>query len=124
MINVRELNVGNLVFDEDLMPMYIAGVWPVNQGKQYRFIDSAGNTGNINLLQPIPLTEDILLKAGFEVTATDALLLPIYLVKGFDCYRIHLTDGDNGLDIQPIHYLHQLQNLHFSLVGEELTIEL
>ena len=65
-MKASELRQGNLVNDEDLQPMYIAGIWPVDQGKRYNFIDSGGNVGNISLLSPIPLTHEILVKMGFE----------------------------------------------------------
>jgi hypothetical protein len=76
---------------------------------------------------PIPLTEEILLKCGF-IKST--------LVEG--CYfhnqkeRLYISIANqhaihfgniNGVLVM-IDYLHQLQNLYFALTGEELNIEL
>ena len=74
---------------------------------------------------PVLLTPEILLKAGFDVTDTDALLLPLYLSKDFGYYRVHLTDKENGLNLNiELVYLHQLQNLYHALTSTELKIEL
>lgn len=77
-------------------------------------------------LVPIPLTEDILLNAGFE-----------FDYKGFiykepiDGYRMRLRTGDGVFEYRlntnysiKIQYLHQLQNLFKSLTGNELEINL
>ncbi len=75
--------------------------------------------------KPIELTPEILEKAGFDVTETDALLLPLYLSKDFGFYRVHLTDQDNGLNLNiELAYVHQLQNLYHALTSTELKIEL
>lgn len=76
-------------------------------------------------LRGIPLTEDILLKAGFEKD-----------YKGFiykepiDGYRMRLRTGDGVFEYClntnysiKIQYLHQLQNLFKSLTGNDLKIE-
>jgi hypothetical protein len=89
-----------------------------------------------SLITPIPLTPEILEKAGFsenDASGSDVkfwdfpeeptvdLLLRLYDEQGYD-----LLD----MEFQQIHYdhkilyLHQLQNLYFALTGEELNIEL
>ncbi len=74
--------------------------------------------------EPIPLTEEILLKCEGNHSA-------FYHV--FDCVELGLVDDDfiNGfytlyLDgyTKKISYLHQLQNLYFALTGKELEIKL
>ena len=82
---------------------------------------------NKALIKPIPITEDILLKLGFE--------------KGFHRYglencglKCHKSLKENywivsqGFGMQfteltEIQYIHQLQNLFFSLCGEELSFK-
>ena len=79
--------------------------------------------GKLNLL-PIPLTEEILLKFGFEKTANPRELK-------YDDYSILLLDEIrfvicNYMENPPsvkVSTLHQLQNLFFSLTGEELTFK-
>ena len=71
---------------------------------------------------PIPLTEEWLIKFGFETKGS------FYRVKGSRFVEI-ISHGD-GLDVCSqsilllhIKYVHQLQNLFFSLTNEHLTIK-
>ena len=79
------------------------------------------------MIKPIPITEDILLKLGFE--------------KGFHRYGLENCGlkchkslkekhwvisqgfGIQFTELTEIQYLHQLQNLFFSLTGEELKFK-
>ena len=96
-------------------------------------------------LEPIPLTEEWLLKFGFEKNTGDNVVdsLDYELInrrKGIRLAPYAFSHGkpitedgylfifrmDVGLDfehIADIYEVHQLQNLYFSLVGEELTIK-
>ena len=81
--------------------------------------------------QPIPLTEEWLLKFG-EIKAPNSTiycgdqdtesyvwkvnLKEHYVYEGIDAMC-------NIISWQPIKYVHQLQNLYFALTGEELTIK-
>jgi len=72
--------------------------------------------------KPIPLTEEWLLKFGFDEKG-------IGYAKGF-IYLWHYDDGiflelvsDSNSHNTPLKYVHQLQNLYFALTGEELTIK-
>jgi len=72
--------------------------------------------------EPIPLTEEILLKCGFEKHIT------IDIYPTFVFRMININDGivyvsDLGF-LNHIKHLHQIQNLYFALTGEELNIEL
>ena len=80
--------------------------------------------------QPIPLTEEWLLKFGFE----KAPLVDKYL-KGYFTYDSKLkyftyfTDIEDGgyeniiIQKEKLKYVHQLQNLYFALIGEELILK-
>lgn len=80
------------------------------------------------VLSPIPLTEEWLLKFGFtsngwlyEKTAANGTKY-LWYYNTFACFREDL----NTLKVNPISYLtqaeyvHELQNVYFSLTGEEL----
>ena len=84
-------------------------------------------------LKPIPLTEEILLKFGFEKREHKSFF------KGKELIYFTFTSNKYGFLIwntiqnqwwvlgkisisQPI-YVHQLQNLYFALTGEELTFK-
>jgi hypothetical protein len=72
-------------------------------------------------IEPIPLTEEWLLKFGFEINVDG-----YFNHWNFD---LHLyLDGDvfESNDLPMYIYLkhvHQLQNLYFALTGEELTLK-
>ena len=70
-------------------------------------------------LNPIPLTEEWLLKFGFEKKiGWDDL---IYHVKN----NVDLYEFLSGYEYYDFHikHVHQLQNLYFALTGEELKIK-
>ena len=73
--------------------------------------------------QPIPLTEEILLKAGFEKrqdtmwTIYNKSWISLYKMMGGEYYEVEDT-------YTSLKYVHSLQNLYFALTGEELEIEL
>lgn len=75
---------------------------------------------NKNLI-PIPLTEEILLKAGFKKRIGGG---PI---GSYTRKRHSIHCGITHFQINhclPFQYVHQLQNLYFALFGEELEIKL
>ena len=81
--------------------------------------------------KPIPLTEEWLVKLGFEyrgnlfIKEMDNQLIAIGkdlsygLYRSFENYSIGSSFG-NG---RKLHHVHQLQNLYFALTGEELTFK-
>ena len=78
--------------------------------------------------RPIPLTEEILLKCGFEKSAWDNFSTFRNSFCSDGCIVISLEHkyieiGDLTLDIE-IKYLHQLQNLIYALTNQELNVEL
>ena len=77
-------------------------------------------------LYPIPLTEEWLLKFGFEkhpiedrYTSLGFCGLELVTKTGIDYFVVKSIRGDV---ISFIKYVHQIQNLYFALSGEELAI--
>jgi hypothetical protein len=113
MIKANELRLGNLVYPDMSYPEPIKVC-----AKDFE------DTLHLN---PIPLTEEWLLKFGFVLCETEPwnvwsdelLYLTDVLKKG---------DGFNWMvkhnEAIPINSVHQLQNLYFALTGKELKIEL
>jgi hypothetical protein len=116
-MKASELRIGNLIYNKQGNIVYV-------------------NTNHLTLLSygienefnPIPLTEEWLLKFGFEVSGGEISYnknkLSIY-------FGDTILSGKNGrtywnswtiLEESP-KYVHQLQNLYFALTGEELTIK-
>lgn len=82
------------------------------------------NNVPINLIHPIPLTEEILLKSGFEF---DSGWLEFGKISiSFDDKRCVMEDegGESWSKLPYPKYVHTLQNLYFALTGEELEIQL
>ena len=76
----------------------------------------------VNSMLPIPLTEEWLLKFGFEKTENfcinkEPLLRYAISSLGLIC---SIGDNDMGFVYNSILYVHQLQNLYFELTGKEL----
>jgi hypothetical protein len=92
------------------------------------------------LIEPILLSEDILLKCGFEqdknVSTTFTMILntyPLspsiklyaYLNQSRNVHGMRIIQGKNKLgNMLSINSVHQLQNLCYVLTGEELSITL
>ncbi len=125
-MEAKELRAGNIViwnFKEIALVAY----------NVYQ-IEIASNFDKARV-KPIKLTEEWLLKLGFEHVV---LLLE-------DCYRLELPndekhtypfffysksmgnlellEAEHEHTITTVKYVHQLQNLYFALTGEELTIK-
>ena len=129
------LRIGNMFriihptnFEEET-PLDITDIRNIHEGRGF-FI-----------YQPIPLTEEWLIRLGFKVDTTPSEYRLKWQLGKFglmqilwmdeDCeYTFNLWNTPNGDltyyahgDIPHIKHVHQLQNLYFALTGEELTIK-
>lgn len=80
---------------------------------------------NIDLLKPIPFTEEWLIKIGFVRDYSFSLKhknFTLYFDDGFFrlCVGLYCEEAKSLVHIK---YVHQLQNLFFALTGEELQIK-
>ena len=86
-------------------------------------------------LQPMPLTEGWLLTLGFTIEVGKHGVYYMHSIfKGFrvwksditSCWVIGRKQFDNNLTywIADLKYVHQLQNIFYSLTGEELEVKL
>lgn len=90
------------------------------------------NTGSF-IYNPIPLTEEWILRFGFEkFIIKDEIAKNGYRILnkielqdvGDGYFRLkHFYMGQIGAENTHVRYVHQLQNLYFALTGEELTIK-
>lgn len=77
---------------------------------------------------PIPLTEEWLLKFGFERHWEDDWANPYYILTGWGiCINAdNMQPAEFGFEDvvkYKLQFVHQIQNLYFALTGEELTIK-
>ena len=119
-MDAKELRIGNLV------ESYHGGKPVMVKELKYHYkhltiFTEPDSIGSVNgMVLPIPLTEEWLLKFGFEKGKQNIDRNVFYLE------RIQYGNGlvmfkDNLLDTR-IEHVHTLQNLYFALTGEELEI--
>lgn len=122
-MEAKELRIGNWVYS-------------ITHKKNHKVIKLEFDS--ILNVEPIPLTEEILLKCGFEKTGDYGDQI-YYEPKNrgnrnyyicFDHDEICFGFASNGsytdllYDDANLQHLHQLQNLYFALTGEELNVDL
>ncbi len=133
-MKASELRIGNYVYED------YGGIYEVINinSEGFDFVDLRKPTFNgigrydINSIKPIELTEEILLKCGFNTTFEKITEIQINenevlyydsLEKCMSLY-IPIQYEDTSLVFNHCKYLHQLQNLYFALTNNELTINL
>jgi len=87
-----------------------------------------GMNGHFNLtFEPIPITEELLLKCGFEYTDAEKEFLQLSVFRTF---KFNADNSDNFSSVTfrindttiEITSIHQLQNIFFALTNQELKI--
>lgn len=78
--------------------------------------------------EPVLITEEVLLKCGFEIKPdtfvySGRLDLQVEFMLGEYSFRIEVENRHTTF-VRVIKYLHELQNLYFSITGEELDVKL
>jgi len=115
-MNANELRIGNWIQHKkgDILQMNI-----------YHLSDIIGGTEiseQRHQYNPIPLTQEWLLKFGFEKDEDEegTWYNQIALYEGNECFNYNASffEHDNFVSIE---YVHQLQNLYYALTGLELT---
>ena len=113
-MKANELRIGNLVYlwhnalEYSEFEANYTAIRQIHQG--------------IEAYTPIPLTEEWLLKFGFEKDC-DIYTLGVYTMYSDDNNDLYFCFFMYGDWEKKIEHVHQLQNLYFALTGEELTYE-
>ena len=131
----QELRIGNLVYYKSrVINVTMIGEFGIQSKTRLETINAKFITPDIT---GIPLTEEWLLRFGFEknkvkldlVDWTDyrkgnmVLNYTTFEVTGYQVeYGSEIFDIEERTHICAIQYVHQLQNLYFALTGKELTI--
>ena len=118
MIQANELRIGNLVYEKHCDDsLHIAVVALI---QKYGDATKIRTENGWYAEEPIPLTEEWLIKFGFVSSMFE------------DNVFIHYNGMKYFLETQQLHfltielnfkYVHILQNIYFALTGEELTIK-
>ena len=112
-MKAKELRIGNLVNVDEK-------AYKISVGDLYNLENYSKNYGH--LYKPIPLTEEWLIRFGFEKKIINERTLKQTIYKS-KYYYISLIDFRLSIDGKIYHkidFVHQLQNLYFALTGEEL----
>jgi hypothetical protein len=111
-MKASELRIRNFVYHNHSIGMKLPV--QITEGKDIDLADE---------FEPIPLTEEWLLKFGFERKGNQ-----FYNLLKYSEVEILIRDNFWTCDgivfsLHCLEYVHQLQNLYFALTGEELTIQ-
>ena len=125
-MRAQDLRIGNLVnYGINIVPIKSIHIESVLKDSAVVYIELNKKLShycvNIEDISPIPLTEDWLLKFGFESNPYQ---------DRYENGKIHIECDKTKeitqlwIDGMPhIQFIHQLQNLYFALTGEELKIQ-
>ena len=126
-MKANELRIGNWVKHKGFADTQVESIHEAGINSVYDLY-----TG-FEYIEPIPLTEEWLVRLGFQKLRDNLfyMLLKNYYSASIAVklwggkWVVELTVG-SGLDVEGedmahIKYVHQLQNLHFALTGNELT---
>jgi hypothetical protein len=137
MIAENELRIGNSVFyNGDINEIGV--ITEIRQSFD-PLIQYVGINGRRDLyyrtkhIKPIPLTEEWLVKFGFEWSVRHQAYKKARFVYVIDFYKEHPQYENSACFLNREHrsgdclvcleYVHQLQNLYFALTGQELTLK-
>lgn len=128
-MEVRKLRIGIMTPQELKL-----GNWIECEG-QYVLLTHISVDSPVEIMRGIPLTDDILLRLVFRKQDNEyeaghpdycewlernfPVIGCVYQSDTKDCLLVEI----NGEELR-IEYLHQLQNFHYALAGEELDIDL
>jgi hypothetical protein len=125
-MKANELRIGNWVYIPQTKTNEQIGVIEENG----RFLTKGYKTSysSIECSRPIPLTEEWLLRFGFEDDRDNLMVLRKDVFEFFfdkkDICGVNLYEKwDGNFLCGDIQYVHQLQNLYFALTGEELILK-
>jgi hypothetical protein len=132
-MTVEELRIGNIVLARGSQSVVKSidenhvGYSKSKKGKWIKRETLTEERVPIKLIQPIPLTEEWLVKFGFEQMYFLTAKIN-YFIKGNIIYSIidrhvEYKNGNINFIIRKCKHVHDLQNLYFALTQKELTIK-
>lgn len=125
-IQANDLRGGNWIYDAECAPHYfqVECIYQNLHGKYWVSYRDESIKSDIGEVVHIKLTEEILLKCGFENNGKNRKYKAIGCnleITGTGNYIRYWLCGGKSIILT---HLHQLQNLVHSLKGEELTVKL
>lgn len=128
MITAKELRLGSFISPANGEKDSYSIVVGLQANGNVNFISSISEyTGSTKKPNPIPLTEEWLLKFGFvDLPFSDPDNVDYGLGMFYIQFHKEVDDFiclNTSPDFIQVKYVHELQNLYFALTGEELTIK-
>ncbi len=120
-MDTRELRIGNIIY-------YNGTNGPTKNlnkidGEDIKLMSEKFDY--LKLHEPIPLTEEWLLKFGFEVDDETGGIGILRTIPEIDFYfELFPRDDHFKWGYKIVKYVHQLQNLYYALTGQELTLKI
>ena len=129
-MEVNELRIGNWVYhnpsawsyrnDDGVISNYSGFNKDCFKWEESDWYALGESTLDISIIHPIPLTEEWLVRFGFELNANKYRTNDSKLI----CHKmIDVKISGSKYNLKHIKYVHQLQNLYFALTGEELKLK-
>ena len=109
-MKTKELRVGNYIFFSGVETQLI----PADFKTQCRGL----NGSEMPNIEPIKLTEEILLKFGFELVNK---IGAIKRLRKNQLFQIRIIDTEIFYEHKRLDFVHELQNIFFCLCGEDLV---
>lgn len=119
MIQANELRIGNWIADHEAGGCFkIESIYKNMKGVYWVSYRNESITCSIDELEPIPLTEEWLVKFGYTKSKCDTYW---WNDNNITLYY-NVFDKLSNYYGYELKYVHQLQNHYFALTGEELTL--
>lgn len=119
-MEAKNLRIGNFVSDANASDSFFAKVRRLDYSRCYygQFHSAYSD------LKPIPITEDWLIKFGFDLVVKEGNQgeFRVYQLNEITYNTNHGWWWRHQLAVQP-KYIHELQNLFFALTGTELELK-
>ena len=134
-MKVEELRVGNLIYGKTDKGTKVCRVDTLQEISKNAYFVAVRSTDGIdyrtkvddehNNIEPIPITDELLFKNGFEQCGYIFKTLFIEMYEVANGWHLHIDNErfETALSIT-IKYVHQLQNAYYIATGKELEIKL
>lgn len=137
MVNIKELRIGNIIAGKyhSIIQSISSIVKDISYSGEYCICLYNGDKYGIDYIEPIQLTEELLVKCGMNECDDACFVRYAYrngkfkmniMICGLKKYILSINDIENRCQIcnVEVKYLHQLQNIYFDLTGKELEVNL